>query len=134
MPFKPKKPCKYPGCKNLTENRFCTEHSRLMMKEYNEHYRNRQTQEIYASDEWTRVREEHMVNYPFCQVCKRYGRLVKATEVHHIIPLADGGSNRHNNLLSLCHRCHMKLHAERGELFGRRKVYSYSDKREDCSD
>ena len=134
MPFKPKKPCKYPGCNKLTDGRYCTEHLRLLMNEYNKHHRNQQTQAVYISDEWQRIREEHLISYPFCQVCKRYGRLIRASEVHHIVPLADGGSNKHNNLLSVCHRCHMKLHAERGELFGRGKVYSYSHKHEDGSD
>lgn len=31
-------------------------------------------------------------------------------ELHHIIPLAAGGTNDYFNLISLCHDCHMKLH------------------------
>ena len=29
MPRKPKRPCSYPGCPNLTDGRFCEEHSKL---------------------------------------------------------------------------------------------------------
>ncbi len=31
-------------------------------------------------------------------------------ELHHIIPLAAGGTNDYYNLINLCHDCHMKLH------------------------
>ncbi len=31
-------------------------------------------------------------------------------ELHHIIPLAAGGTNDYYNLISLCHNCHMNLH------------------------
>ena len=31
-------------------------------------------------------------------------------ELHHIIPVAVGGTDDYFNLISLCHACHMKLH------------------------
>ena len=31
-------------------------------------------------------------------------------ELHHIIPIAAGGTNEYFNLINLCHACHMKLH------------------------
>ena len=31
-------------------------------------------------------------------------------ELHHIIPIAAGGTNDYFNMISLCHDCHMKLH------------------------
>ena len=31
-------------------------------------------------------------------------------ELHHIIPLAAGGTNDYFNLIYLCHACHMELH------------------------
>lgn len=34
----------------------------------------------------------------------------KDIELHHIIPIAAGGTNEYFNLVSLCHDCHMKLH------------------------
>lgn len=55
-----------------------------------------------------------------CQICKRYGRLVPATIVHHIkeldqypeLALTD------SNLESVCLACHNRLHPEKG---GRRE-------------
>ena len=32
MPRKPKHPCGYPGCKELTEKRYCPEHEQLTNK------------------------------------------------------------------------------------------------------
>ena len=29
MPMKPKRPCSFPGCPNLTDRRFCPEHEKL---------------------------------------------------------------------------------------------------------
>ena len=41
-----------------------------------------------------------------CRECGRAGRL----EVHHKIPLKDGGSNALENLLTLCVGCHKAAH------------------------
>lgn len=34
MPRKPKRPCSYPGCPNLTDGRFCPEHEKMEAKRY----------------------------------------------------------------------------------------------------
>lgn len=34
-----------------------------------------------------------------------------ATELHHVVPFADGGSHTKNNLASLCAPCHRELEA-----------------------
>lgn len=33
-------------------------------------------------------------------------------EVHHILPVAQGGGDEAQNLVSLCHSCHQKRHME----------------------
>lgn len=40
-----------------------------------------------------------------CYVCPG-----KATIRHHVIPLANGGRNKRNNIVPLCHECHCKVH------------------------
>jgi len=50
-----------------------------------------------------------------CQYCKgksKEGRL----EVHHIIFRSNGGSNKQDNLITLCKTCHDKLHKNKIEL------------------
>jgi 5-methylcytosine-specific restriction protein A len=96
-----------------------------MYKRYNTERRDPEINKRY-DDEWSQIRDQYIVSYPYCEICKKYGKLVRAVEVHHIKPLAEGGSNHFSNLISLCHRCHARIHAERGDYLGRKKtVYSY---------
>lgn len=125
MPYKPKKPCKYPGCSRLTDGTYCTEHSRLMFQRYNREQRDPEINRRYDNDEWRAVRTEYIVSHPFCEICRKHGKVVRADEVHHIKPLAEGGTNSFSNLISLCHRCHASVHAKRGDYFGKGKVYEY---------
>lgn len=48
-----------------------------------------------------------------CRHCHRKGGPNVRLEVHHIIRRCDGGTNRPDNLVTLCHECHSALH--RGE-------------------
>lgn len=45
---------------------------------------------------------------PLCAECKQGGMVVAASEVDHIIPLADGGTNDPENLQALCKACHSR--------------------------
>lgn len=40
--------------------------------------------------------------HPMCEVCK----IFVSSEVHHIIPVCDGGTNARKNLVTLCRTCH----------------------------
>ena len=55
MPRKPKHPCSYPGCPNLTYSRYCEEHERFMMRRYNSVERNPRAKRRYGPD-WKRIR------------------------------------------------------------------------------
>ncbi|WP_331489193.1 HNH endonuclease [Enterococcus faecium] len=48
-------------------------------------------------------------------MCLKEGRLTPVEEVHHIVPLSQGGTHRNDNLMSLCQSCHTKLHHELGD-------------------
>ena len=39
MPYKPKRPCSYPGCPRLTAGRYCEEHQKVVTAHYNKHER-----------------------------------------------------------------------------------------------
>ena len=43
MPRKPKRPCSYPGCPNLTDGRFCPEHEKNEAKRYEKYDRDPNT-------------------------------------------------------------------------------------------
>lgn len=51
-----------------------------------------------------------------CQECKRYGRRVEATIVHHKKPVESFPELAFvdDNLVSLCAKCHNKKHPEKG--------------------
>lgn len=48
------------------------------------------------------------VNPEECQMC----HATDDVEIHHIIPLAEGGTNDFENLMALCHKCHRQVHAK----------------------
>ena len=73
--------------------------------------------DFYTSRRWLKKRENILRRDGYmCQRCKRYGRRVEATTVHHIehyderpdLALVD------SNLISLCAACHNKAHPEKG--------------------
>lgn len=62
--------------------------------------------------QWRKVRKQKLQEQPLCEVCLRAGYVTPATEVHHIVPVSEGGDvYAWDNLMSVCHSCHMKLHA-----------------------
>jgi 5-methylcytosine-specific restriction protein A len=114
MPIKPKKPCAYSGCPNLTHERFCEEHKQVDNQFYNRYQRDRSHTKHYDS-KWRKISQTYRQTHPLCEICKCNGRLVPAEIVHHIKPLANGGTNAFDNLQSLCSSCHSRLHSKRGE-------------------
>lgn len=54
----------------------------------------------------------------WCGRCGRYKGDVGASEVHHVIHLADGGANHLDNLVGLCSDCHALMHPDVDELRG----------------
>ncbi len=114
MPTKPMKPCKYPGCPNLTSGTYCEKHKSLMAKQYEKYERAPDTRKKYGN-EWRRVRARYVAKHPLCERCLKEGRITPVEEVHHIIPVNRGGTNAESNLMSLCKSCHNKIHIELGD-------------------
>ena len=52
-----------------------------------------------------------------CQECLKYGRRTEATVVHHIEPADERPDLAfvNNNLISLCAKCHNKMHPEKAK-------------------
>ena len=69
-----------------------------------------------SDNEYNRLKNEYIKmlnkgefsgdNYNKCSICGS----TKYLDHHHIIPLSQGGENNTNNVISLCHSCHMKAH------------------------
>ena len=102
MPYKPKCPCAYPGCGRLAESeQYCAEHQKAMDKHYNQYQRDPASNKRYGRA-WKRIRDRYIKAHPLCEECKKANRLTPAEEVHHILPLSQGGTNEVSNLMSLC--------------------------------
>ena len=108
MPRRPKKPCRYPGCPRLAEKDYCPEHASKSNYQYNHYFRDPESNKRYGS-EWRKVRKRYVRLHPLCEECLKHDRLVPVEEVHHILPLADGGTNDFSNLMSLCKSCHSAI-------------------------
>lgn len=56
---------------------------------------------------WRRLRELILQRDQYlCQPCKRKGKPTLATQVDHIVPLAKNGTDKPDNLQSICEPCH----------------------------
>ena len=62
---------------------------------------------------WQGIRLNYLKHNPLCAECSKKGIIKIASEVHHIKPLADGGSHDTDNLMSVCHKCHSKIGKEK---------------------
>lgn len=58
---------------------------------------------------WRRLREQIMRRDTYlCQTCKRSGRVKEADQVDHIVALANGGTDKPDNLEAICAECHVQ--------------------------
>jgi len=109
--------CSQPGCPNLVRTpgeRFCPEH--LAEERRRQDARRGSSAQRGYGPHWQKIRSRYLALHPRCEQCG-----APATTVHHKVRLRDGGSNRVENLESLCQPCHSRLHAESGESFNSRE-------------
>lgn len=114
MPKKPKRPCSQPGCPELTDGRFCKEHAKQEASRYEKYQRDPETRKRYGRA-WKRIRDRYIAAHPLCEKCKKQEKLTPAEEVHHILPLARGGTHDECNLMALCTPCHSAITAKDGD-------------------
>ena len=118
MPSRPKHPCSHPGCPRLTNSRFCEEHSKQEAQRYERYQRDPTAKKCYGRA-WQRVRDRFIATHPLCQRCQERGKMTPAQEVHHIVPLSQGGTHDEMNLMALCTSCHSEITAREGGRWGR---------------
>ena len=133
MPWKPKKPCKHPGCPNLTDGSYCEAHERAAKAEaaraYNQNSRDKELQGFYNSPAWRRLRKLKLQRNPVCEICYAAGRVTGAVIVDHIRAVRDCPEDRlsMDNLQSVCLSCHSRK--TRKEEAARRKPENTDEKR-----
>ena len=106
MPYKPKRPCSYPGCPRLTDGRYCEEHQKIITAQYNRHERTPESKRRYGRA-WKRIRDRYIAAHPLCEKCREAGRLTPAQE--------------ESNLMALCKSCHSEITAREGGRWERRQ-------------
>ena len=79
-----------------------------MDKQYNRYERDPEVTRKYGRA-WKRIRDRYAKVHPLCESCLEEGRLTPVEEVHHIVPISQGGTHNENNLMSLCQSCHTKV-------------------------
>ncbi len=114
MPIKPSRPCRYPGCPHLTQDKsgYCPEHIKLDKKRRRQMDRERGSAAARGYDRrWRKASKLYLNEHPLCALCaKKNPPVIRAAVlVHH------QDRNPHNNdpvnLMALCDDCHQKEHA-----------------------
>ena len=104
MAQKPLRPCRHPGCRELTRDGWCPAH-----RPRHERRRSAQYHSWYSLPVWTdRLRPQQLLREPFCRECRKHGLRTPATVVDHIEPHRGDWSlfADEDNLQSLCKHCH----------------------------
>lgn len=104
MPYKPKVPCRHPGCAALVEpgSRYCAAHKALHPEEQ------RRAEDRGYTQKWRKASRRYLQGHPLCVQCLKRGRYVRATVVDHIVP--HRGDQvlfwDQDNWQALCKPCH----------------------------
>lgn len=101
MPHKPLRPCSVPGCPEVAVKAGrCARHAQLQERRPDE----RPSAAARGYDrKWRRIRRQFLARHPICADCG-----AEASQAHHIVPVAQGGTNRWENLMPLCEGCHAR--------------------------
>ena len=119
MPTKPPRGCAVNGCAELVRNggAFCAFHARERERTANEN-RGSSTQRGYGA-RWQKLRLMFLRANPICAdpFGVHRGEPTPATDVDHILPRSQGGTDAWTNLQPLCKSCHARKTAgDRNEL------------------
>ena len=93
------RPCPVPGCPSLvTRTQSCPKHPRRPFQT---------PRSLQGSTRrWRRRRLQVLMRNPLCVDCQAEGRVTAATEVDHIVPVSQGGTDDDDNLAGRCHAHH----------------------------
>lgn len=126
MPYKPKQPCKHPGCPELVVpgQKYCEKHLPLHKEEFKDKREGGSAARGYGW-KWQKASKAFLHANPLCAECERQGKFVQAEVVDHIVP--HRGDQKlfwdRGNWQPLCKSCHDRKTAREDRNFPR--VYAY---------
>lgn len=85
MARKALKPCKHPGCQEVTRDGWCSKHMpepRQSRRKESAAYHSWYSKPIWGK----RLRPDQLAREPFCRVCAAKGLRTRATVVDHVAP------------------------------------------------
>ncbi len=128
MPYKQPKPCRRPGCPELTHNGYCAKHQAKYLdqqrqsKAFYDRKRPSRSKRGYTR-RWYRYREGYLQAHPLCinfDDCRR-----PAEVIDHIKPVAAGGEFWDaENHQAMCKSCHDRKTATEDGGFGHLHTYA----------
>ena len=93
------------------------------VKERNVKYvhHNNISHQYYNTVQWHNLRDRYIKEHPFCEECAKDNIITIAQEVHHKYEFLNGNTDEErtnllldeDNLMSVCRKCHRKIHNER---------------------
>ena len=104
MASKPLRPCKHPGCPELTREGYCPKHKPTHRRRASAEYHGWYLLPVWTDD----LRPGQLLREPFCRECARRGIRTTATVVDHIRPHRGDWALfiDQANHQSLCKSCH----------------------------
>ena len=100
MASKPLRPCRHPGCPELTRDGWCLRHRPQHRRRASAAWHS-----WYSLPIWTQhLRPQQLLREPFCRACAAAGVRTHATVVDHVIPFRGDWTlfTDAENLQSLC--------------------------------
>lgn len=105
MAMKPLRPCRHPGCPQLTREGYCPKHKpKQAQRRVSAAWHGWYSLPIWTDD----LRPAQLLREPFCRECARQGIRTRASVVDHIVPhrgdwalFVDPANHQ-----SLCKTCH----------------------------
>lgn len=106
MPYRPKVPCRQPGCAALVTpgKKYCEEHLKMHPEI------TRSAGKRGYGSRWQRESKRYLQSHPLCVACMKQGRYTEATVVDHIVPHRGDQTLfwDQSNWQALCKPCHDK--------------------------